>query len=325
MTKRRKIIGGFLPLELPEGVEYHERAVHLNSARYALEYLLRIKNYKKIYLPAFICESVLQPIKRLNLTYVFYRMDPHFMPMLERELENDSCLLYVNYFGVNRAVAEAVSRCFKHVIIDNTQAFFEQPIAGTNTIYSARKFFGVPDGGYLYTDSAKRLKLAPDTSYYRCDGLLKQIDQGHDSALPLFVENEDYLNQCGMKAMAPLTRRLLQSIDYPRMLASRNENFRFLHEVLGKYNTLTIFGKTLNGPLCYPFLVDHGDVLKDVLLKNGVYVNDYWDEVLPRVPKESFEYQLSRNLVPLPIDQNCSQSEMQVIVQIIDRFLKDSV
>lgn len=322
MTERRKIIGGFLPLELPEGVEYHEQAMRLNSARYALEYLLRVKNYKKIYLPAYICDSVLQPIQRLNLAYVFYCIDEHFMSLLEQEPEKDSCLLYVNYFGVNRTVVEAVSRRFKHVIIDNTQAFFEQPIEGTDTIYSARKFFGVPDGGYLYTDSAERLNLTPETSFYRCDGLLKQIDQGHDSALPLFVENEDCLDQCGMKAMAPLTRRLLQSIDYPRVIERRNDNFRILHAVLGKYNTLTINDKTLNGPLCYPFLVERGAELKKFLLSQRILVNDYWDEVLTRVPTGSFEYQLSKNLVSLPIDQQCSQSEMQVIVQIIDRFLK---
>lgn len=325
MTERRKFIGGLLPFELPEAVEYHKRAIHLNSARYALEYLLRIKNYKEIYLPAYICDSVLQPIKRLNLAYVFYRIDQQFMPVLEQEPENDFCLLYVNYFGVNRVAAEAVSHHFKHVIIDNTQAFFEQPIEGMDTIYSARKFFGVPDGGYLYTDNAERLELEQDTSYYRCDGLLKQIDMGHDSALPLFMENEDYLDQCGMKAMAPLTRRLLQSIDYPRVIARRNENFRFLHQALGRFNRLTIDGESLNGPLCYPFLIARGAELKDVLLSHRILVNDYWDEVLTRVPEGSFEYQLSKNLVSLPIDQNCSQSEMQIMVQIIDRFLKGSV
>lgn len=316
-----KPIGGFLPLELPRGEEYHPSAIHLNSARYALEYVLRIKSYKKIYLPAYICDSVLQPIKRLHLATAFYRLDQQFMPVLERDPEKDACLLYVTYFGVTRAAAEIVSRRFKHVIIDNTQAFFEPPIAGTDTIYSARKFFGVPDGGYLYTDSADRLTLTEDSSYYRCDGLLKQIDAGHDAALPLYMENEAYLDHCGMKQMAALTKRLLESINYPLVRAQRNRNFRQLHEALGRFNRLDLSAVKLNGPLCYPFLIERGARLKNFLLDRKILVTDYWDDVLARVTPGSFEHQLATNLVALPVDQTLSESDCASIIQSVRSFL----
>ncbi|GAY78328.1 hypothetical protein NBRC111894_3882 [Sporolactobacillus inulinus] len=53
-----QIIGGFFSLELPNKSEYHQQAVHLNSARYALEYVLRVRHYKKyIYLPIFATAS----------------------------------------------------------------------------------------------------------------------------------------------------------------------------------------------------------------------------------------------------------------------------
>ena len=40
----------------------------------------------------------------------------------------------------------------KNVIIDNVQAYFQRPIEGFDTLYSCRKYFGVPDGAVLYTD-----------------------------------------------------------------------------------------------------------------------------------------------------------------------------
>lgn len=38
------------------------------------------------------------------------------------------------------------------IILDNTQSFFQKPISGIDTIYSCRKYFGVPDGAYLSTN-----------------------------------------------------------------------------------------------------------------------------------------------------------------------------
>lgn len=322
MAKRQKTIGGFFSLELPERTEYHPQALHLNSARYCLEYILRVRNYKKIYLPTYICNSLLQPVKRLNVDYAFYPIGEDFSPVLSREPEEDACFLYVNYFGLNRENVRKICNRLKNVIIDNTQAFFEQPVEHIDTIYSARKFFGVPDGGYLYTDADKQLDLKQDASYYRCDALLKQIDLGSAAAAPLYEENEAYLDRCGLQAMSRLTQRLLMSIDYQQALAKRNEHFLFLHEHLGSYNQVKAAFNELNGPLCYPFLIDRGEQLKKYLMERRIVVNDYWEEVAARVPTDSFEYHLAKDLVPLPVDQHCSTADMQAILQAVLDFFE---
>ena len=48
-------IGGYFELELRKGKHYHENALRLNSARNAFEYILRVRNYKKIYIPYYTC------------------------------------------------------------------------------------------------------------------------------------------------------------------------------------------------------------------------------------------------------------------------------
>lgn len=121
MTNEFPIIGGFFPLELSDQAEYHLHALHLNSARYCLEYILRVKHYSKIYLTAYICDSVLQPIKRLDVPYTFYRLNSDFLPVFNQAPEDDACILYVNYFGLNHSVVQKVCEQYAHVIIDNTQ------------------------------------------------------------------------------------------------------------------------------------------------------------------------------------------------------------
>lgn len=322
MSDHFKKIGGFFSLELPKRTEYHSRALRLNSARYCLEYILRVRNYKKIYLPAYICDSVLQPVKRLNVNYHFYRIGEDFAPVLGREPEEDACFLYVNYFGLNGQNVRKICCTQKNVIIDNTQAFFDRPPAHIDTLYSPRKFFGVPDGGYLYTDAESRLNLKQDPSYYRFDALLKQIDLGTAAAAPLFKENEAYLDRCGMQAMSRLTQRLLMSIDYQQALTKRNENFRFLNGLLRPCNRLKAAFNDLDGPMCYPLLIERGEQLKEFLIERNIYVNDYWEEVMARVPTGSFEYRLARDLVPLPVDQHCSMADMHGIVEAVLDFLR---
>ncbi|WP_245734257.1 hypothetical protein [Sporolactobacillus nakayamae] len=321
MTEGQKVIGGFFSLELPMRTEYHSQALRLNSARYTLEYLLRARNYKKIYLPAYICDSVLQPVKRLAIDYSFYRINEHFAPIFERVPEDDACFLYVNYFGMNSDNVRNICHNLRHVIIDNTQAFFDRPQSGVDTLYSPRKFFGVPDGGYLYTDAEERLELERDPSYYRCDALLKQIDLDNTSAEPLFEQNEAYLDTCGMHVMSGVTQRLLMSIDYEQVRAIRNENFRFLHQHIGTYNQLRADFGSVNGPMCYPFLIEHGEHLKDLLLEHHIYANDYWQEVPSRAPLSSFDYRLAENLVALPIDQRYNEADMRYIAQTVRSFL----
>lgn len=57
-------IGGYFSLEINEGQELHGQALRLNVGRYALEYILKARKYRKVYIPYYICDSVLQPIKR---------------------------------------------------------------------------------------------------------------------------------------------------------------------------------------------------------------------------------------------------------------------
>ena len=170
-------IGGYLELELPTGDEYHKDALQLNTGRNAFEYILRAKKYKKVYLPFYTCDVMLEPIFKLNLEYEFYSIDPSFTPIFDyKSIKENEVLVYNNYFGICNIQTKEVASICKNLIIDNAQAFYSKPIKGVDTFYSPRKFFGLPDGAYLYTDTLLDHNIKKDISYERCEHLLGRMD-----------------------------------------------------------------------------------------------------------------------------------------------------
>jgi hypothetical protein len=192
-------------------------------------------------------------------------------------------------------------------------AFFAGPLPGFDTFYSPRKFFGVPDGAYLYTDITTTGNLEQDSSYERCLHLLKRWDRDAASAYLDYRRNEDIIGGQHVKKMSLLTDNLLKSIHYDKIKTVRNRNYMFLHQALGFINELKIDTGTLNGPLVYPLLISKKSV-RQRLIKNKIYIPVYWPEVLARTGPETIEYKLADCLLPLPIDQRYTENDMRAIV-----------
>src|SRR5690625_7221359 len=90
---------------------------------------------------------------------------------------NRDVFLYTNYFGICSKQTEQVVSNTKNLIIDNAQSFVSTPDEGVDTFYSARKFFGVPDGAYLYTDQKMDPSSKLEDSNERVEHSIKRIDK----------------------------------------------------------------------------------------------------------------------------------------------------
>ena len=144
-------IGGYFELELRKGEEYHNHAIRLNTGRNALELILKTKKYSKVFIPYFTCDTVLEPFNKLGIDYEFYSINKKLEPVFNyQKIQADMGFLYTNYFGIKDDFISIIAKKLKNLIIDNAQSFFSKPLEGIDTFYSARKFFGVPDGAYLY-------------------------------------------------------------------------------------------------------------------------------------------------------------------------------
>ncbi len=317
---KQNAIGGYFELELRHGIQYHSQAIKLNSGRHCFEYILRLRGYRKVYIPYYTCEVLLEPIKKLGLDYDYYSIDESFEPSINvSNIRANECFLYTNYFGLKEVFIRSLPDN-NNIIIDNSQAFFARPCPHFDTLYSPRKFFGVPDGGYLYTFDNQKLDvdLPQATSYQRCAHLLKRIDLGPELGYTDFKVNDLQLSGEELMQMSKLTHRLLSSIDYEQVKTKRSSNFNTYHEMLGKHNMLStsLFTDAICGPLVYPFMTNKDD-LRERLISKRVFVPQYWHNVLEWRCPGSLEYDFAKHIVPLPVDQRIVIEDIEVIIKEI--------
>ena len=309
-------IGGYFELELCKGTHYHKDALRLNTARNCFEYVLRARKYSKVYIPYYTCEVMLEPLKKYHVGFEFYHINEQLEPTNEFELQDNEALLYTNYYGVKQSCVERLAvRYGSKLIVDNAQAFYAKPLDGIDTFYSARKFFGVADGAYLYTDCKLDEEFEQDQSYDRMSHLLKRADVGAEFGYQDFRTNDDSLINNPIRRMSNLTEKILGSIDYEFCRKKRVENFHYLDEHLKDKNKIHFELSENDVPMVYPYLTDNAG-LRNKLIENKVFVAKYWPNVQS---KENFETEvrLANAVLPLPVDQRYDVDGLKQTVTII--------
>ena len=306
-------IGGYFSLELPYYPEYHAEAIALNSGRFALEYILRCRQYNKVYVPYFTCDSVLEPILKLGLPYEFYHIDKEYRITDEIALADGEALIYTNYWGLQDNYCKVLATKYgKQLILDYTQAFYSKPIAGIDTAYSCRKFFGVPDGGYLYTDAKADFVIEQDESYTRMDSLIKRIDLSPEAGYNDFRRVSEEFKTANIRYMSKLTKRMMQGIDYEIVAQQRRDNYNILRKHLGGKEL-----KTGEAPMIFPYKSEQGQDLRKKLIIEKIFVAKYWPNVDEWAGNEATETWMSNHILPIPIDQRCTEQDMERIVKLI--------
>lgn len=317
----QRAYGGYFGLELPTiGAEYHGALLGLNTGRNALEHVLSSRKFRKVYIPWFTCDVVLEPFHKLGISYEFYEIDDRLEIINLPALGELDGLLYTNYFGLKQQYIVSLSEASQSLIVDNSQAFFARPIGQIPTIYSARKFFGVPDGAYVNVQFQSNC-YQTDISHDRFGHLLKRADRGAALGYADFKQNDLALTGQPIKLMSVLTRSLLASVNYDTVLQVRNCNYEMLHMRLKKYNELDwLPATTSDGPMAYPFLFPDS-TLKSKLIERNIYVPTYWPNVSKWRKEDTLEFRLTANLVSLPIDQRYNAEDMEYIIDTLEHLI----
>lgn len=312
-------IGGYMALELPAPAPMrYPQALQFQSARAAFLALLRTGKPRRVWMPRYMCDAMLAPLAMAGCECVFYSVSSTFEIADPIELAPGDWLLYVNYMGVCGDGVQKVLRTFDpaQVVLDHSQAFFAPPGDCLATVYSPRKFFGVPDGGLLVTTLPVVLPQAVDEGApSRMAHLLKRLYGQAESGYADFQQAEQSLEACEPCRMSPLTQRILGGIDTENARHQRNHNFALLYHVLGPLNRFPLDVTEVDGPLCYPFLCDQPG-LRERLIAARIFVPTYWPDVLGRVDGQSWEATLVRKLIPLPCDQRYGEAEMGLVAEL---------
>jgi hypothetical protein len=308
----------------------------LSNAHSGIFILCQLLRPKRIWLPAYLCHSIVEAVQAANLSIEFYPVSLDLkLENLEwlSQLENRDLVLFIDYFDFesDREVIRAAKEKPAWVVQDAAQALlssFERAEADF-VLYSPRQYFGVPDGGILQSKcdedfSSIHLKDAPDDFVLAANHAFNsrtEFDRSSDGDWFSIYNSAEKLSPIGCFAMTALSAAMLRhSFDYEKISENRRSNYQRLYNSVPE---MALYG-ALNDetvPLGFPIVSDFRDHIRTSLYSKKMYCPLHWS--IERVVPECFEdaHRLSGKLLTILCDQRYSLSNMKSIISVIRKAL----
>ena len=95
----------------------------------------------------------------------------------------------MNFYGqLSNEYLQTWKQRYDRVIVDNAQSYFQLPVDGLDTLYTCRKYFGVADGAFLYSDMRLGKEIPQDESFERMHFLLGRYERSAADILPIPID-----------------------------------------------------------------------------------------------------------------------------------------
>lgn len=317
-------IGSFIELQLPKEREFYKgdnNVARLNTGRSGIVHAYKLLGEKNIWLPIYQCDTVREALSDAGADIKYYHINTEFNP-LDLPEHTDDIVLFANYYGImSHQRMSKLSQSYKNVIIDNCQAFFCKPINNALNVYSCRKFVGVPDGSYVIGPKAE---IGVD-NYPQCYSsdtatfLLSRIEYGCEGkGYAMRKINEDRIDKEGVMRMSKLTRAILDGTDYNHIQLTRRFNFKYAHMLFGDINKINpmMYFDNNTIPMVYPLVVEDDSLLKK-LQEAKHFQGHWWSYICDEQQESSFEYWVSKYVIPITIDQRYGKEHIDYLANII--------
>lgn len=317
MTERA--FGGYFGLETGSGsgLPWLVGAVCYQSARSALVSALQDRGIARVFVPHFVCTAVTDALAHLGIATTGYGLAAGRRVPADHRLGHAERLLCVDYFGLTAdACDEAIARFGPaNVIVDASQSLFHLPREGVATIYSPRKFVGVPDGGLLVNAHGEPGLPADEmASVDRCQHLLLRAADLVEEGYRAFQVAEHSLDDCRPIAMSRLTHRMLEGLHPESIRQRRRSNYIALSAELAAlgYRVERLPDDAV--PLCCPVMGVDALRLRPALAARRIFTPGYWPDA--SVPADdAVGLELRDRTVYLPCDQRYDERDMAQIAQ----------
>lgn len=306
-------------------------------------------------MPGYMCDSVFLPFRHRGWELFFYSVDRDLLSYGEElfrlALEHDPGLILIHpYYGTDtcrelRVHLRALRKSGIYVMEDVTQAYYLKE-AGKDADFvvgSLRKWYAIPDGGFVATD----LPLAEDVleegeayAQERLTPLTEKWKYLHDEAFVQMAEEERQERKktfliknraleealdhcCGIRRMSRLSRLILAETDEAAAAAKRAENYHYLYEkVIERKGIRPILPKQDGkAPLYFPVYAREREELQRFLRERDIYAPVLWplgeENRNALMGDEDYIY---RHMLALPIDQRYGLAEMERIGEVLAQF-----
>lgn len=290
-------------------------AAAFSTARSALAALLRQQQPRRLWLPAYVCQTV--PDGTAGVPVSWYAVDGQLEPDLS-EVEAGDTVLVVDYFG-RPALAERRPDVF--VIEDRAQALDpDAPPFGDVILYSPRKLIGVGDGGLLVSNQPLPTPDEPgDEALWAANDARARDPDGLDPGgwRLAFIAREAGFEPDG-RAMSGRTLAALQGFDWRAEAVRRRANWTALASGLAGM-ALWPEQDVPFTPLAYPILVEDAAAMSAWLADRRIWAPRHWAEV-PSPPSFTGAHDLARRCLSLPLDGRYGAADMARIVEAVRAY-----
>lgn len=320
-------------------------AVRCDTGRSALRIALhdwrqRTGAQGRLWLPDFVCPSIVQTARDCGLTVASYADRPGDEGFeTAPEPADDDIVLIVHFFGkCNEAalswVAAHPQRTWR-LIEDCVQSPYSAGVGvhADYVITSLRKWWAAPDGATLHhRGPAPSLELeAPDEAFVSqrlAAQMLRAAKRGEAHYLEWIARSEHRLEHAPARRCSWLSTQMLMTADARASAKRRRSNWHTLHALLYNLRLKLSYVSPLNHclgsdevPLAYPIRVGlgHRDRLRDWLRQQRIFCPVHWQIEGPASPRS---LQLADEILSIPIDQRYDSAEMDLIIAALIDFSK---
>ena len=306
------------------------------SGRTAIEtVLLNEPNIKKILVPSYCCDSMLEPLRNCNIEVCFFSVN--FFNKLEIELkikDDIDAILWCNYFGFINTMPDFSTFIGEGGIIieDITHSLFSKNACHAQSTYliaSLRKWLPLLCGGYV-ASRRKKISIKPENppsleflnmrkkamlykeKYLLCD---KSIDK--NSFIEMFyISNNMLAREYSQLGIDVESKSIIDAVNQDIIVGKRKKNAETLYEGIKETSKVKFLFKKneMDCPLFVPIVVskDYRDNIKKRLVENNIFCPTHWPKPLAKCESNLYDIEIS-----LVCDQRYSEEDMKKIVKII--------
>ena len=320
--------------------------LHTLSGRTALELIAQDlkaeRGAKSIYMPAYCCDSMLEPFKKQGYEIKLYAVEPYSKTIHRQVFTDHDCdaILLLDYFGFESEETEVFAMMEKlrgtAVIIDRVQSAFSETKAleyADYTVTSWRKWFFSNAataekccGEWLVPETEKNneeyISLRRNAARLKADYIENGVGE-KPKFLVKFGEAEEILdNDFSDYAAEEKSLEEIRYADVDCIVSQRRENAALIYDELKKLPAEIIrplyaqMGEN-DVPLFVPVLVkpEIRAELRQHLIKNGVYCPIHWPSELGGANK-LYDGELS-----LICDQRYGTEDIKRQMALISEFI----
>lgn len=305
---------------------------------------------KNVLLPAYICESVIQPFYDRGYNCLFYDINDNLnlsIDIKDYESKKIGIFLHLGYFGfpTNANIKNQIQILKSNgtfIVEDITHSMFSKyERYPENDFYfgSIRKWFGTPGGGFLascHHDLLEPMLKNDRFTQLRKEALLikrqymgSKIDEMKlkNRFLEKFAKAERILDEdTNIYQLDDLSYDMILQFNYEDLISKRRENYLYLANNLQKLNNLIVVFKELDAgtcPLFLPVIIkENRDEIRAKLANHKIYCPIHWP-IHSKLAAKSFKhsYMMYNNGLSIPCDQRYGIADMKKIVSVIKSII----